>query len=104
MIDIKDFQKIDLRTAEIMSCKRVPDTKNLLEIGVDVGPLGKRKLVAGLAKKYKPEEMEGKKIIIVANLEPKKIRGVESQGMLLATEDMILLTTEEDSKNGSKIK
>jgi methionyl-tRNA synthetase len=104
MITIEDFQKMDLRTAEILSCERVPNTEKLLKMELDVGEMGKRTIVAGIADKYEPEKLLHKKIIIVANLEPRSIKGIESHGMLLATDDVALLTTMGDSENGSKVR
>ncbi len=104
MIKFEDFQNVDLRTAEVILCEKVPNTEKLLKLELDLGEKGKRVILTGLAEKYSCKDLKGKKIIIVANLEPKKIRGIESHGMLLATDDMILLTTMEDAKNGSKIR
>ena len=103
-IQYEDFEKIDLRVAEIIDAERVPDSKKLIKLEIDVGELGKRVILVGLAGYYKTEEMVGKKIIIVANLEPRKMMGIESQGMLLATDSAILLTTERSGKNGEKIR
>ncbi len=83
LIDITDFLKTDLRVAEIKHAEKVEGADKLLQLQVDVG--GElRQIVAGIALHYKPEELIGKKIVIVANLKPAKIRGVESHGMLLA--------------------
>jgi len=84
MINYEDFKKIDLRVAEILSAERVDGSEKLLklEVGLDNE---KRQIIAGIGKQYTPEEIINKQIIIVANLEPKKLMGLESQGMLLAT-------------------
>ena len=99
---IDDFKKLDLRVAEVIEAERVEGTR-LLKLVVDVGELGKRQIIAGIGDKYGPDDMKGKKIIIIANLKPKKIRGLISQGMMLATEEKIPLTPSEEAKNGSKI-
>ncbi len=100
------FKKIDLRVGVVKSCERIPGTTKLLRLIVDLGELGDRQLVAGIGEYYKPEELVGKYIVVVANLEPKRIRGVVSQGMLLAAESdgkPVLLTVAEPVKPGSKI-
>ncbi len=85
MISIDDFMNIELKTARVQSAKRVPGTDKLLELRVEID--GKeRTLVAGVAEVYAPEELPGKKIIVVTNLEPATIRGVRSEGMVLAAD------------------
>ena len=83
-IDIDLFAKIKLRTATIESVEAVPKSKKLYRIQVDLGEHGKRQIVSGIAQHYTPEELIGRQIVIVANLKPAKLMGVESQGMLLA--------------------
>lgn len=85
MISIKDFMEIDLRVARVKAAERVAGTDKLMKLTVEVGD-EERTIVAGIAKAYAPEQMPGRKIIIVANLEPATIRGVQSQGMLLAAD------------------
>ncbi len=85
MISIKDFMEIELRTARIETAERVPKTDKLIKLTVDLGD-EVRTLVAGIAAAYDVAELPGKKIIVVANLEPATIRGVESQGMVLAAD------------------
>ncbi len=85
MISIKDFMEIELRTARIETAERVPNTDKLLKLTVDLGD-ERRTLVAGIAAVYDAAELPGKKIIVVVNLEPATIRGVESQGMVLAAD------------------
>ena len=94
MIDINQFQQIELRTATIVAAERVPDTDKLMKLEVDVGD-HKRTLVAGIATSYQADELPGMKIAIVANLQPATIRGVESNGMVLAaaTDDGPVLVT-----------
>jgi methionyl-tRNA synthetase len=76
--------KVELRTAQILECEPVPKAKKLLKLKVDLG-YEQRQVVSGIAKFYKPEDLIGKKIILVANLAPAKLCGVESEGMLLAS-------------------
>ena len=82
-ITFDDFMKMDLRVARILSAERVPKTDKLLKMEIDVG-FEKRTIVAGIAEMYSAEDVVGKTIIVMANLEPKKLRGIESKGMLLA--------------------
>ena len=105
LVSIDDFKKFELRVAEILTAEKIEGADKLLKIQVDIGT-EKRQLVAGIAQFYSVEELPGKKIIIVANLEKAKIRGVESQGMLLAAskgKDMKLLTIDGDIPVGAII-
>jgi len=105
-ITYEDFQKLDLRIGLIENVEKVPKADKLLKLTVDIGT-EKRTLVAGLAEYYKAEDLIGKKIVVLANLQPRKLRGVESQGMLLAAEDgktVAFLTPEKDVSPGSKIR
>jgi len=83
MISFKDFQKLDLRVGEILSAEPVPNADKLLKLTVDIGD-EQRTMVAGVALSYKPEELVGTRVVVVANLEPATIRGVLSEGMILA--------------------
>jgi len=83
MITFEDFQKIGLRVAKILSAERVEGSEKLLRLEVDLGD-EKRQIVAGIGKKYEPEKLIGWQIVIVADLEPRTLMGLESQGMLLA--------------------
>ena len=98
VIDIEDFLKVKLICAEILECEPVPKSDKLLRIIVNDGS-GKRQIVSGIATSYKPEELIGKKVILVSNLKPAKLRGVESNGMLLAagTENGIVVSFLDDS-------
>ncbi len=91
LVDLNDFAKLDLRVALIESVETLPKSKKLLKLQLDLGPLGKRQILSGIAQHYTPETLTGKKIVIIANLKPAKLMGEESQGMLLAASD------EEDS-------
>lgn len=106
LIDISDFAAIDLRVAEILEAEKVEGADKLLKLQVSLGE-EKRQIVAGIALAYKPESLIGKKIAVVANLKPVKLRGVESHGMLLAasTEETVsILTPLKDVPAGTKIK
>jgi methionine--tRNA ligase beta chain len=109
-IKFSDWQKIDLRTAKILSVDSIEGADKLYKLSLDLGKeLGKRELVAGLKPYYKAEELVGKTCIIFANLEPKKLKGIESQGMLLAAvsgdeSKVLLLQPEKDIEPGSKIR
>ena len=83
VIGIEDFMKVELRVAKITACEKVPKAKKLLKLQVDLG-YEQRQIVSGIAKFYAPEDLVGKKIVVVANLAPATLCGIESQGMLLA--------------------
>lgn len=85
-ISIEDFRKVDLRVGLVKSAERVQGSEKLIKLVVDLGELGERQVVAGLAPWYPPEYFIGKYVLIVANLKPKKLMGLESQGMILATD------------------
>jgi methionyl-tRNA synthetase len=104
-ITIADFQKVELKVGTIKKVEKIEGADKLLKLIVDIGE--ERQLVAGIAKYYKPEELLGKQVIVVANLEPATLKGVQSDGMLLAAEvngEPILLTTDKKTKNGAKIR
>ncbi len=106
MIDFETFKKIDLRAAKIISVQRIKGTEKLLKLEVDLGN-EKRQIIAGIAQIYKADDLVGREIILVANLEPKTILGLESQGMLLAADDNerpILLIPEKEVPPGTKIR
>jgi methionyl-tRNA synthetase len=105
-ISIEDFKKVALRVGTVLAAERVPKSTKLLKLQVDIGT-EQRQIVAGIGTTYAPEDMVGKRVVIVANLKPAKLMGVESQGMVLAAGDQevsALLTTTEDVPPGSKIK
>ena len=105
-ITIEEFQKIQLKTAKVLSAERVPKSEKLLKLQVSVGA-EQRQIVAGIGKRYEPESLIGKTIVIVANLKPAKLMGIESQGMVLAagdTEVRGLATFVEDVEPGTKVK
>src|SRR5260370_34754631 len=84
VINIDDFAKVDLRVGVVLSAERVKGSDKLLHLAVDIGEPQPRSIVAGIAEAYKPEPLVGRKIVIVANLAPRKLRGIESQGMIVA--------------------
>jgi methionyl-tRNA synthetase len=105
-VDIAEFAKIDLRVAQITSAERIAGTQKLLKMEVDLGD-EKRQIVAGIAEVYAPESLVGRKIALVANLKPAKLRGVESNGMLLAASvggTPVLCTFDKDVPVGTPIK
>ncbi|MFO7931613.1 MAG: methionine--tRNA ligase subunit beta [Desulfosalsimonas sp.] len=85
-ITIDDFSAIDLRAALVLSAEKVQKTDKLLKLELDLG-FEKRTMVAGIAQFYTPEELEGKTVVVLANLKPAKLKGVQSQGMILAGTD-----------------
>ncbi len=104
-IKIDDFFKSDLRVAEVKSCEKIPKAKKLLKLMLDDG-FGERQVVSGIAKWYAPEDLIGKKVIVVANLVPAKLCGVESNGMIVAAsvgEDAKVIFVDKDIPNGSKL-
>jgi methionyl-tRNA synthetase len=104
-IDINDFAKLDLRSAVILEAQPMAGSEKIIRLTVDTGT-EKRTLAAGIAKHYKPEDLVGRKIIIVRNLKPKKIFGIESHGMILAATHegkLSLLTLDQDLPPGSKV-
>jgi len=106
-INIHKFFETQLRVARILSAERVPNADRLLQMKVDLGNDEERQIVAGIALSYEPETLVGKRIIVVANLEPAHIRGVESQGMLLAADldgRPILATFEEEIPPGTPVR
>jgi methionyl-tRNA synthetase len=98
--------RVDLRVAKVVTAEKIEGADKLLRLQVDLGG-EKRQIVAGVAKKYTPEQLTGKQIIVVANLKPAKLRGVESQGMLLAADRggvPIVATFEEDVDAGTRVR
>lgn len=105
-ITIDEFMKIQLKTAKVLSAERVPKSEKLIKLQVSLGT-EQRQIVAGIGKKYEPDALVGKTIVIVANLKPAKLMGIESQGMVLAAGDADvrgLLTVLEEVDPGTKVK
>ena len=106
-ISFDSFLQTELRVARVVEAARIEGTDRLLQLKLDVGELGPRQIVAGIAEAYEPEQLVGKKIVIVANLKPARIRGVESQGMLLAADldgRPIVATFGEDVAAGTRVR
>lgn len=106
-IEFDDFMKMDIRTGTILEAEKVAKTKKLLQLKVDTG-IDQRTVVSGIAEYYKPEDIIGKKVSILVNLAPRKLRGIESQGMILMAEDadgkLCFVSPTEDVNNGSEVK
>mgnify|MGYP000908485841 CR=1 FL=1 len=105
-IAIDDFAKVELRCAEVLSCEPIPKAKKLLKLQLDLG-YEKRQVASGIAKFYKPEELIGKKVVLVANLKPAVLCGVESCGMILASSDkegtVRVIFLDPETPNGAEI-
>ena len=106
LIAIQDFAKAELRIGKVIAAERVKKSDKLLCLQVDTGSM--RQIVAGIGKTYAPEDLIGRKIVVVTNLQPAKLMGVESQGMLLAATGTdgvpVIIIPEKDIAEGSKIK
>ena len=106
-ISIDDFKKIKLRTAKILEAERVPKSKKLIKLQIVLGE-EKRQIVAGIGEKFTPEELIGKRIVVVANLQPAKLMGQESNGMLLAVNDesgaVSLITSDREAGSGLEVR
>jgi methionyl-tRNA synthetase len=108
-IEIGDFAKVEMRVGEILTAERVPKSDKLLRFTVDLGEAEPRQILAGIAEHYEPEKMIGRKVIVVSNLKPRKLRGFESQGMILAASVgdegvPVVATFSEDVPNGARLK
>lgn len=107
MLTIDEFSRVELRVATVLSAEAHPNADRLLVLRIDLGS-EQRQLVAGIRKHYAPEELVGKQVVVVANLQPATLRGVESQGMVLAATDdegrLSLVTPEREVGVGSKVK
>jgi len=108
VISMEEFAKVDMRVGEVRAAERVPGADKLLKLRVDIGG-EERQIVAGIAEVYAPQQLVGKKIVVVVNLQPRKIRGVESQGMLVAATvgeagKPVIATFTEDVPAGARLK
>jgi methionyl-tRNA synthetase len=106
-IEYDDFTKVDLRVALVLTAERVPKSDKLLRLTVDAGDGAPRQIVAGIAQHYTPEAMVGKRVVIVANLKPRKLMGLLSQGMVLAAGDgerLLVASVDGEPAPGSKVK
>jgi len=105
IVSFEDFQKLDMRVAKVLSAERVEGTAKLFKMQIDLGT-EERQIVAAIAEYYQPEDMPGKNIVVVTNMKPAKIRGVESTAMLLAATEgdkLALLTLDKDLPLGAKV-
>jgi methionine--tRNA ligase beta chain len=105
MINFEDFEKIDLRVGKVLEASNVDGSEKLLKLQIDLGE-EKRQIISGIAKFYKPEELVGKSVVMIVNLESRTILGLESQGMVLAVKDGVnlsVLVPEKEIIPGSKI-
>ena len=108
-IEIDDFAKVDLRVGQVLSAERIPKADKLLLLKIDLGEEQPRQILAGIAQYYEPEKLVGRKVVIVANLKPRKLRGYESQGMVVAASygeegRPVIATFTEDVPNGARLK
>ena len=107
MISIDEFSKIEVKVVTVQFAELVPETDKIIKCTVDLGEMGQRTIVSGIAQWKKPEELVGKRLPYIFNLAPRMLRGVESQGMLLAASDengVALLQPERDVPAGTKLK
>ena len=107
MINFEEFQKVDLRVGKILEAEKVDGSEKLLKLQVDLGlEIGQRQIIAGIQQFYAPEDLLGRGIVVVVNLEPRVLRGLESQGMLLAANDNgpVLLMPDKEVSPGVKIR
>ncbi len=106
-IEFSDFEKLDIRVGTVLECQKVPKADKLLQFLIDDG-LDKRTIVSGIAKHYSPEELIGKQVCFVANLAPRKLKGIESQGMILSAENvdgsLAVISPSKEVKPGSEVK
>ena len=106
-IDFSDFEKLDIRVGHIKHCERVKKANKLLKFTIDDGTGTDRTIVSGIAKFYDPEALIGKDVCFIANLAPRKLMGIESQGMILSAEDfdgsLSVTTIEHPVKPGSQV-
>ena len=105
-ISFEDFKKVEIRIGKIISAEKIEGSDKLLKLEVDLG-IEKRQVVAGIAQFYNPEDLIGKEIPIVANLEPRVLKGFESQGMILAVDSEgkpVILQPEKEVPPGSEVK
>jgi methionine--tRNA ligase beta chain len=106
-ITYEEFRKVEIRIGKVLTCEKIEDADKLLKLEVEfAGEIGKRQIISGIAEFYKPEELVGKKLPFVINLEPRKLRGLESQGMILAVdaaEKAVLLEPIEDVPEGLEV-
>ena len=108
VITFDDFTKLDLRVGTITSAEKVPKADKLLKLTIEIGEAVPRTVVSGIAQHFNPEELPGKQVLLLCNLEPRKMRGVESQGMVLMTEDamgkLVFMQPNVEVPNGAEVR
>lgn len=107
-IDYETFAKLDIRIGLVKSAERVAGSSKLIRLIIDLGELGERQIIAGIGEVYSPEQLIGKKILVLANIKPRKLMGLVSQGMILAAGcenggTPVILLPEKDVAPGSKV-
>jgi len=107
-VSFETFSKLDLRVGKIVEAEDVPNSKKLIKVIVDLGPLGKRQILSGIKKWYRPEELIGQTVVVVANLKPKKMAGLMSEGMILMAQSdesskPVFIAPVEEVELGSKV-
>ena len=107
LIKFEDFEKVDMRIGTVLSVEEIEGSDKLLKLDVDFGEIGKRQILSGIKEWYKKDDLIGKQLAFVINIEPRKMMGLESQGMIMAVDSSpkpLLLKIEENTKDGSEIK
>jgi len=108
VITIDDFARVEMRVGTVVTAERIPKADRLLKLEVEIGESSLRQILAGIAAYYTPEELVGKRIVVVANLQPRQLRGLTSNGMLLAAsaegDRPVLVTVTEDVPNGARLR
>jgi len=107
-ISIDDFSKLDLRVAEIIEAEEIKEADKLLRLKVSLGPLGERQIIAGIKSAYSAAQLQGRKVLVIANLAPRKMKFGMSEGMVLAAgsggSDLFVLSPDAGAKAGDKVK
>lgn len=106
-IQYEDFAKLDIRIGTVLAAERVPETDKLIKCTIDFGELGERTIVSGIAEWKAPEDLVGRQLPYIVNLAPRMLRGIESQGMLLAASDengLALISPERETTRGTRLK
>ena len=108
VITIDEFARVEMRVGTVVTAERIPKADRLLKLEVEIGEPSLRQILAGIAAYYTPEELVGKRIVVVANLQPRQLRGLTSNGMLLAAsaegDRPVLVTVTEDVPNGARLR
>ena len=107
-VNFEDFTKIDFRVGKVIKAENIEGAETLMRLSVDFGPLGERTILSGIKKWYQPKDLKGRSYVFVYNLEPKKMMGEDSQGMIMAAEDesgenCVLLVPDDDIAPGTRV-